>query len=81
MHNGAEDVRLNKTLQINTSKSVIFLWEGNIFPQRVRLFQQSVQYIKQFTYAHILVSQQQCRSKVNLLGEGEGKGGGHQEPW
>ena len=44
MHNGAKDVRLNKILQIDTNKSVIPFWQGNIRSQRVLLFQQTVQY-------------------------------------
>ena len=42
--NGAMGVRLNNILQINTNKSVIPLWQGNIRSQRVLLFQQTVQY-------------------------------------
>ena len=42
--NGAMGVRLNTILQINTNKSVIPLWQGNIRSQRVLLFQQTVQY-------------------------------------
>ena len=44
VHNGAKDARLNKILQINTNKSVIPFWQGNIRSQRVLLFQQTVQY-------------------------------------
>ena len=44
LHNGAKDVRLNKILQINTNKSVIPFWQGNIRSQRILLFQQTVQY-------------------------------------
>ena len=42
--NSAMGVHLNKILQINTNKSVIPLWQGNIRSQRVLLFQQTVQY-------------------------------------